>query len=125
MGIPLFWILSLLPLGIQILIAFLVFILAIWTAEAAGQQMGSPDDPRIVIDEIAGYVVAIISIPFTWKTLLASFVLFRIFDVLKPYPIGSIDTHWRTGVGVVVDDVVAGLYTLIVLRVLLFLFPAG
>ncbi len=87
-------------------------------AEAA---FGQKDSGRIVIDEVAGYLAATLLLPGSWSVLLAAFVLFRLFDVLKPFPAGWIDRDLGGGAGVVLDDVIAGFYTQAVLRVLLAL----
>ena len=80
------------------------------------------DPPEIVIDEVAGLLVTIILIPFTWPTLIAGFFLFRFFDILKPPPIKGIEKKIKGGVGVVLDDLVAGAYAHISLRLLICVF---
>ena len=76
------------------------------------------DASPIVIDEVIGYLVAVAFLPFTWRTALAAFVLFRLFDVLKPWPASALD-RWKSGLGVVLDDVAAGVYAWAWLRLLL------
>ena len=85
-------------------------------------SLGVLDPPEIVIDEVAGLLVTIILIPFTWPTLIAGFFLFRFFDILKPPPIKGIEKKIKGGVGVVLDDLVAGAYAHISLRLLIWLF---
>jgi phosphatidylglycerophosphatase A len=77
------------------------------------------DSPHIVIDEVAGFLLTTVSIPFTWLALVSGFFLFRFFDILKPPPIKWIERRLTGGMGVVLDDLVAAAYAHIVLRVVL------
>ena len=121
-AIPLAWAVSRLePLAAwSFLAAFLA--LAIHAASRAGRYWQVVDAPPIVIDEVLGYLTAVAFLPFTWRTALAAFLLFRLFDILKPWPISWID-RWKTGAGVVLDDVAAGLFAWAWLRLLLLLMP--
>ena len=77
------------------------------------------EDPQIVvIDEVAGQLVALIGVPLAWKTFLASLILFRVFDILKPPPVRHLE-RLPEGFGIVVDDLGAGLYALICMHLLL------
>jgi phosphatidylglycerophosphatase A len=89
----------------------LFFVLGIGTiaAERWGQASGRPDDQRIVIDEVAGYLATVMLVPRTWPNLIVGFVLFRVLDVWKPGPIGRADERIGGGVGVMADDLVAGI----------------
>lgn len=82
---------------------------AIWAAGRAEPLFGH-DAGKIVVDEVAGMVVASCFVPATWTAALVVFVLFRIFDVWKPYPAGVVDRSWPGGLGVVGDDLIAGVY---------------
>lgn len=86
------------------------------TLEARG--CGRKDPSHVVIDEVAGQLVTIIACPIVWRALLAGFILFRVFDILKPPPVRSLE-RLPEGTGIVVDDLGAGVYGLIVLQVLL------
>lgn len=83
---------------------------AIWSAGRAEEALGGHDHSRIVIDEVAGMVATGMFLPPTWGAIGVGFVLFRLFDVVKPFPAGFIDGHVEGGFGVVGDDIVAGLY---------------
>lgn len=75
------------------------------------------DPGEVVIDEVAGYVIAMTWLPLTWQSFVAAFVVFRFFDILKPYPINRIDQKVSGGLGTMLDDVAAGLVSNILLQV--------
>jgi phosphatidylglycerophosphatase A len=121
-ALPLAWAVARLePLpAAAFLLAF--FALSVHAAAQAGRFWRVVDAPGIVIDEVLGYLVAVAFLPFTWPVALAGFLLFRLFDILKPWPISWID-RWKTGLGVVLDDVAAGLFAWAWLRLLLHFLP--
>lgn len=98
-----------------------IIILSLLISEAAAIILHSEDPPQIVIDETAGIFITLFLIPLSWTSIIAGFILFRVFDVLKPFPVGLIDRRLRGGVGIVLDDVVAGVYANICLRVVFFI----
>jgi len=118
-GIPAFYLLASFPAPLYILTWSALLFLAFWAAGAAGQIYGVTDDGRIVIDELVGYLVTVALLPFSWTNALLGFVLFRIFDITKLPPASWFDRRLKNGFGVVLDDVVAGLYGAIVLRLVL------
>ena len=83
---------------------------AVWAAGRAEEILGAHDHSRIVIDEVAGLVLAGLFLPGTWAAAVVAFLFFRLFDVVKPFPAGLIDARVRGGAGVVGDDLVAGVY---------------
>jgi len=87
---------------------FVVLAVGTLAAEAWGAATGVPDDQRIVIDEVAGYLGTLMFVPRTWPNLIVAFFLFRLLDVWKPGPIGHADRTLSGGVGVMADDLVAG-----------------
>ena len=91
---------------------------AVWAAGAAEQALGEHDSGSIVIDEVAGYVVASAWLDFSWAAAVLAFVLFRLFDIAKPFPISLIDRRVGGGFGVVADDLVAGLFAGVVATLL-------
>jgi phosphatidylglycerophosphatase A len=122
-GIPAYWLLAKLPPALWLLTVLAFFFLSCWVADVAGKIYGIVDDGRIVIDELIGYLVTIALLPFSWKTAILGFLLFRFFDIAKPQPARYFDRQIKNGYGVVLDDVVAGLYAALSLRLLLHFFP--
>lgn len=92
---------------------------AVWAAGRAHAVFGVHDSGRVVIDEVAGMVVAGLFLPGTWRAAGLAFLFFRLFDVLKPFPAGLIDRRVRGGLGVVGDDLVAGVYAGVAARLVL------
>ena len=89
-------------------------------ATRVARESGKHDPSHVVIDEMAGQMVALIGAPLGWKSLLAGFILFRCFDIVKPPPVRQLE-RLPEGTGIVIDDIGAGLYALLVLQLLLWL----
>ncbi|MBN1254066.1 MAG: phosphatidylglycerophosphatase A [Deltaproteobacteria bacterium] len=123
-AIPLFLPLSLLPLYGYIPCVLAIGLAACWAAGRAEQIFGEQDNRRIVIDEVVGLLVTMAAVPLTWPSLLVGLCLFRAFDILKPPPIRLIERRVKGGWGVVLDDVVAGIYAQISLRIVLYVFSS-
>ena len=106
--------------GLQALVLVVVSALAIWSAGVTALRLGLKDPGQIVVDEIAGYLVSLAFLPAGWTTLAAAFVFFRLFDILKPPP-----CRWAEslpgGLGIVADDLLAGVYANLAIRGLCFL----
>jgi phosphatidylglycerophosphatase A len=98
--------------------AALVTLVGIPAATQVARASGIKDPQFVVIDEVAGQLVALIAVPLAWKTFLAGLILFRVFDILKPPPIRRLE-QLPEGTGIVVDDLGAGLYALAVMHLLL------
>jgi phosphatidylglycerophosphatase A len=92
---------------------------ACWISGLADGYLHEHDSHKIVIDEVVGYLAATLFLAPTWTHVVLAFVIFRALDVIKPFPAGYIDEHLPGGYGVTLDDVVSGLYTNLVLRVLM------
>ena len=106
------------PLAAVALVGLLTA-LAVWAAGRAEEILGGHDHSCIVVDEVAGMAVAGLLVPGTWTAALLAFFLFRLFDVLKPFPASRIDRGVEGGFGVVGDDLVAGAYAGLATRVVL------
>jgi phosphatidylglycerophosphatase A len=105
------WLLNLSPLTLGALL-IVVTALGTWAADEAERSLGGGKDPgAIVVDEVAGMTLAVLAVPLTPLTLSVAFVLFRVFDVVKPFP-ANVSQQLRGGLGVMVDDLIAGLYAL-------------
>jgi len=111
-------------LPVILLLIILVTAIGIPAATLEARGCGGKDPSHVVIDEVAGQLVTLIASPILWKPLLAGLILFRVFDILKPPPIRSLE-KLPEGTGIVVDDLGAGVYGLIVLQVLLHFHLLG
>ena len=99
-------------------LAVLVTVAGIPAATRLARASGVKDPQVVVIDEVAGQLIALIAVPLTWKTFLAGFILFRGFDIVKPPPVRQLETL-PEGTGIMLDDVAAGLYSLVTMHLLL------
>jgi len=95
-----------------------VTLIGIPAATQVARFSGIKDPQFVVIDEVAGQLVTLIAVPLAWKTFLAGLILFRVFDMWKPFPIRRLE-RFPEGTGIVVDDLGAGLYALAVMHLLL------
>jgi phosphatidylglycerophosphatase A len=116
-GIVIFFLLSPLSLALYLLTTAAFSFAAIWCAHEAALLLQMKDPPPVVIDEIAGYLVTMASFPCTEQYVAAGFVLFRLFDIVKPFPARWIDRKVGGGYGIVLDDIAAGIYANIVLQI--------
>ncbi len=117
-------------MAFMLAVIFLVTIVGIWAATRVERTSQKKDPSIVVIDEVAGQMIALLSGPFwmhTWWSILSAFILFRAFDIWKPYPIRRLEAL-ESGLGIMADDVLAGIYALIVNSILisayLLLFPS-
>ncbi len=104
---------------LQVVVLVLAIVGACWIAGAAEQYLGEHDSGKIVVDEIVGFLTATALLELTLPRLLVAFFLFRLFDILKPPPARYFDQQVPGGAGVVLDDVCAGIYANLIVRVLL------
>jgi phosphatidylglycerophosphatase A len=115
-AIPLYFLVHFLHTRYQALFLMIIIIGAIWSSHRSQGILGSVDPREIVIDEVAGFLLSVLFIPFTVRNLITGFFLFRFFDILKPPPIKMIEKKVKGGCGIVFDDLVAGIYTYLSLR---------
>lgn len=104
------------------------FFLAVWISEKAEIFFGKKDSPKIVIDEMMGFFISMLWVPKAFHFIMISFFLFRFFDILKPFPIRWLERRLEGGYGVVLDDIIAGVYANIILQIISFYFslaPGG
>ncbi|MGJ8680866.1 phosphatidylglycerophosphatase A family protein [Paraglaciecola sp.] len=107
--------------SVYLFVTLLVCILGIWICDKTAKDMQVHDDSSIVWDEFAGMLITMLAVPLTWQTLVAGFVLFRLFDILKPWPISYLDKYVHGGFGIMIDDILAGIFALACLHLGLFL----
>lgn len=105
--------------ALQVLLTFLVTALGIWAGNVVEKDWGK-DSYRVVIDEVAGMFISVLFVPMEWKWLLIGFVLFRFFDIAKPLYIRRMEA-FKGGWGVMLDDVLAGIYANIILQVIILI----
>jgi phosphatidylglycerophosphatase A len=122
-AIPFFFALARLSPWLQLLSTAAFTAIAVFVAERAALHFGDSDDGHIVSDEIAGYLVTMALLPATPKLLIAGFLLFRFFDITKPWPACWFDRKVHNGFGNVMDDVCAGLYARGCMALLVWLWP--
>lgn len=111
LGLALFPVLALLPLPWYLLVVAITALGGVWVCGRAAQKLGVHDHGGIVVDEIAGIWLAMAGFPATWPWLLGGFLLFRFFDIVKPWPIRWLDRQIAGGFGIMVDDLLAGVFT--------------
>jgi phosphatidylglycerophosphatase A len=107
-----------LRLPVVIGLALFTILVGIPAATRVARASAAKDPQFVVIDEVAGQLIALIAVPLAWKTFLAGFILFRVFDIFKPPPVRQLE-KLPEGTGIVLDDVAAGLYALIGMQLLL------
>ncbi len=93
-----------------------ITLLGVWLCQVTSRDLGVHDHPGIVLDEIAGYLITMIAAPPGWAWMVTGFVLFRFFDIIKPWPIRWVDRHVHGGLGIMLDDVLAAVFAWLVLQ---------
>lgn len=109
-AVPLYLLLAGLSLEVYLLVTAVVFAIGIPLCHAAARRMGVADHPAIVWDEVAGYLLTMAAAPQGWVWVLAGFLLFRLFDIAKPWPVRVVDRRVHGGLGIMLDDVLAAGY---------------
>lgn len=119
-GLPFCFILAQLKLTQAIACTVLFIFFAVWIAGWAERLLAKSDPACIVIDEIVGMVAALIGLPFNLATVVCGFVFFRVLDILKPFPIRILDKRISGGLGIVLDDIAAGIFANLLLRIIFY-----
>jgi len=117
-AIPIYYFLSEIPSPVYEITLIAFFFLSVWISANAETYYHKKDDQRIVIDEIMGFLITMLWIPKTAHFIIIGFFLFRFFDILKPFPIRRMERKLKGGFGVVLDDVLAGVYANIILHLI-------
>jgi phosphatidylglycerophosphatase A len=121
-AIPVYLLMESLPVNFYIALVLALFLAGIPVCAHTAQRMGVHDHPGIVWDEIVGYLVTMTFAPAGWLWIAIGFVLFRLFDILKPWPIKWLDRKVGGGFGIMVDDLLAGIAAAVVLYLLAMLW---
>jgi phosphatidylglycerophosphatase A len=117
-GVALFLLLPPWSVPIYILATLLLFAAGVWLCGVTARDFGVHDHSGIVWDEVVGYLVTMIAAPAGWQWIVTGFVLFRLFDVLKPWPIAWVDKRVGGGFGIMIDDLLAGAFSWVCLQAL-------
>ena len=120
MAVPLYLLMSQFALPAYLFITALVCIAGVWICGKSSEKLGVHDHSGIVWDEFAGYFVTMILAPTGWLWIIIGFALFRLFDIWKPWPISILDKQVHGGLGIMVDDILAGFFALICLQLLAY-----
>lgn len=123
MAIPLYLLMLKLSLVSYLIFVAIICIAGIWICDKSSKLLGVHDHGGIVWDEFAGFFITMIAAPAGWIWIVIGFLLFRLFDIWKPWPISFLDKKVDGGLGIMIDDVVAGIYALVCLQLLHLLFP--
>ncbi len=115
-AIPFYVLMTTLPFSLYLLVTVLATLAGFWICGRSSSMLGVHDHSGIVWDEIVGFWVTMIAAPIGWLWVAMGFVLFRLFDILKPWPASWADSQLNGGIGIVMDDVFAGCYALIVIQ---------
>ncbi|MEM7007915.1 MAG: phosphatidylglycerophosphatase A [Thermodesulfobacteriota bacterium] len=115
-AIPLFYALTFTPFYLYLVITVVIILISVWASKVAEEIYKKEDPGQIVVDEVCGFLVTMILVPPTVSNIFIGFLLFRIFDITKPYPVRKFE-RIPNGWGVVLDDVAAGVYACITLHI--------
>lgn len=107
-------------LWLQLALAIAICLFGFWVCGQAAKDVGVHDHPAIVWDEVAGFYITMMAVTINLQTLVVGFILFRFFDIVKPWPIKLLDKHVKGGFGIMVDDILAGVFSLICLQLIIY-----
>ena len=117
-GLVLFLLLHGLSLPVYLFVVAGLFFVGSFAAGEAEKILDTRDPGSVVIDEIVGMLITMVAVPMTPLTMAHGFALFRIFDIVKPFPVNFFDQRFHGGLGIMLDDVVAGIYSLAILQLI-------
>jgi phosphatidylglycerophosphatase A len=120
-AIPIYLLMQNLSIAVYLVITVIAFIVGITICQQSADWLGKEDPSAVVWDEIVGYLVTMIAAPQGWQWVVLGFVLFRFFDILKPWPISVADKQLHGGFGIMFDDVIAGVFAAVLLQFVYFL----
>ncbi len=117
-AVPLYWGLKSASPSLYLAAIVLGFVFGVYICSRLSEELDCDDHPGIVWDEIVGFWIAMLGSPLLWQYILAGFLLFRFFDIVKPWPIRWCEQKVKGGLGIMLDDVLAGIFTAILLNFL-------
>lgn len=120
-AVPLYLLMTNFSLPIYLGITLVSILIGFWLCGKSSEMLGVHDHSGIVWDEFAGFFITMIAAPEGWEWIILGFALFRLFDIWKPWPIHIIDQKVEGGVGIMMDDVIAGIYALVALQLIVLL----
>ena len=123
-AIPLAIVFKLLPVFVFWPLLLLLFFLGIYLCDVTSKRLGENDPGGIVWDEMVAYWLTVAFVPLDWAWLAAAFLLFRVFDIFKPWPIRQVEKRFGGGLGIMLDDIVAALYAMALLQVAMLYFQS-
>lgn len=124
-AVPIFLLLAMLPLSVYLVALAAMIAAGVWACGAAARELGADDPPAVVWDEITGFLVAMTAAPAGWIWLITGFLLFRAFDIYKPWPVRLVQDKLRGGLGIMLDDVIAGLMSFAILQTIAMIVAAS
>ena len=107
-AIPIYLAIGTAPPAVHVLVTAFMVVAGVWVCGRTARDLGVHDHPGIVLDEIAGFLVTMTALPFDWRWMVAGFVAFRVLDIVKPWPVSLVDRRVGGGLGIMLDDVIAG-----------------
>jgi phosphatidylglycerophosphatase A len=116
LGIPLWLLLQDVSLIVYLFVLVVLLFGGAWVAGRTSRALGTHDHGAIVIDEVLGFLVAMTAAPQGWQWIVAGFLAFRLFDIWKPWPVSLADRRVHGGIGIMLDDLLAGLWALVCLQ---------
>ena len=121
-AIPLYYAMTYLPMPVYLILLVGLFMLGVYVCEVTTRALGVQDHRAIVWDEFVGYLITMILVPAGWMWIILGFFMFRFFDVVKHWPANWMDKHVKGGLGIMLDDVVAGVYALISMHIAVYAY---
>jgi len=119
-AVPLWYLMAQTSLPVYLLLTLVAFVIGIWLCGRTSRDLGVHDHGGIVWDEFVGYWITMIAVPVNWIWAVLGFILFRLFDIWKPWPIRPVDRKVHGGLGIMLDDVLAGVFAALVLQGILW-----
>ncbi len=118
-AVPIYFYLSALSLEYYLMVCVFVSLIGIVICGKSAKLLNTHDHPGIVWDEFAGFFITMIAVPLSWQNILLGFIFFRLFDIFKPWPISWLDKQVDGGLGIMVDDIIAGFFSLVCIHLVI------